>query len=328
MRSNTGLSDFVIISADYALGKPRESFSILRSTASHCHNEPMGSIIRLSLNGVAVDSGKNHFWTAHGWLFPPGSQRDVEYLYVNDRRVMKPGLKATLNQVKFRLNHLGYSLPESRDRFNVSLRRWNQTNDLNLSFDEYLEAVTSIDFSSMTAADEVDFEFDIRNLVLQHLETKKSMEWSCEDFVKERLHAHILLRCLAERVDNRDLALTWEFQDLVENGWETQDTLMQVDFDSHTLKHIRLYGRLQDHSKCNTVEDFDKWLEQQGLPKRTPYTQAGPNGPKAPRMKTLPTVVRHMIHHPENRNHVLEERELQVSVEQLLQVCQSSSLDE
>lgn len=70
----------------------------------------VGTIISLDLNSVQVDYGKNHYWTSHAWLFPPGSDQDVPYIYAHDVVEIQPGLSSPLEQVRFRMDHLGYSL--------------------------------------------------------------------------------------------------------------------------------------------------------------------------------------------------------------------------
>ena len=120
----------------------------------------MGTMIVLSLNEVPVDYGKNHCWVSHAWLFPPGSDKDVRYVYADDVVEVRPGLSAALEQVRFRMDHLGYSLDEVRDRYNCELERWNRTYTLCLPFERFLAAVISIDFVGMAQDSQGDFEYD------------------------------------------------------------------------------------------------------------------------------------------------------------------------
>lgn len=223
-------------------------------------NGYMGTMIILELNQVPVDYGKNHDWTSHGWLFPPGSDQDVPYVYADDVVETRPGLSAPLEQVRFRMDQLGYSLAEARDLYNAELERWNRTYALRLPFERLLAAVASIDFAALTQQDQEDFEYELPVLLLRILEATDPQDdgfddgeagySGIEDFVGERIPVHVLVRCLAERPDNLALPLTWAYQDLVESGWEDRSTLMEIDRTQSTLNLIRLYGRLQDQSGC------------------------------------------------------------------------------
>lgn len=59
----------------------------------------MGTMIILALNGVPVDYGKNHYWTSHASLFPPGSDKNVPYVYADNVVEIRPGLAAALDVV-------------------------------------------------------------------------------------------------------------------------------------------------------------------------------------------------------------------------------------
>ncbi len=287
----------------------------------------MGTMIILSLNNVPVDYGKNHHWTSHAWLFPPGSVRDVPYIYAENLIETKSGLSAPLKEVLFRMDHLGYSLDETRDRYNDELERWNRTYALRLPFEHFLSAVTSIDFSKITQDDQKSYEYELSTLLLQILEStdpqnddydnEEGVFSNIEDFVRERIPVHVLLRCLAERPTNLKLPLTWGYSDLVESGWEQRSTLMEIDRTQSTLNLIRLYGRMQEQACCHSIASFDKWLANHGVSLDTHYIEQKPSG-ATPRKLTLPSAVRNMIHHPENRNQVLTNAQLEQAIESLL----------
>lgn len=289
----------------------------------------MGTMIILSLGEVPVDYGKNHYWTSHAWLFPPNSEKDVPYVYADDLVVTRPGLSAPLEQVRFRMDHLGYSLEETRDRYNAELERWNRTYSLRLPFERFLATVTSIPFETISQREQEEFEYDILTLLLSmpevndpqcdDYESDQGPLSGVEDFIRERVPIHVLVRCFAERSANLGLPLTWGYQDLIDSGWEERPTLMEIDRTQSTLNLIRLYGRLQDQANCHTIAALDKWLESHEVPRDTSYIEQGAHGPR-PRKLTLPSAVRNMIHHPENRNQVLTDEQLYQAIELLLQV--------
>lgn len=271
----------------------------------------MGTEILLSLNETSIDYGKNHWWTGHEWLFPPGSRRS-------------PGLSASLGDAVFRMDHMGYSLAETKDRFDGALTRWNRTYDLSLSFERYFAAATSIDFASITEKDREAFEHNIDNVMLERLGWHEDDEdvFDLEDFIRERLDRHVFLRCVAERSENLSLPLVWDFDELIENGWESGETLIESNHDHYVLNHIRLYARLHEISGCKDQGAFDKWLNQRGLAKATSYTRDTKKGVET-FSDTLPTAVRNMIHHPENRHQRLDDVQLRNGFEELLSVVRA-----
>lgn len=316
----------------------------------------MGTMIELSLNGTPIDYGKNHYWTSHAWLFPPNSEQQHPYVYAcdteNERQsenepprtwiARHPALVAPLEQVRRRMNLMGYSLNETRSAYDAILGRWNRTHDLRLSFDHYLDVVTRVDFTTITEQDQFDFGYDIRNHLLRLFEVSAPQNedapnfWNrtfsgdedghanrtgnLEDFLLERLPAHIMIRCMADRPGNLTLPLAWCYHDLVDSGWETKETLLEIDRNEYVLNLIRLYGRLQDYSGHSKIARFDDWLFKHDVPRETKYIRALEGRTKEESL-TLPTAVRHMIHHPENRNQILTDTQLQEAVEELVTVA-------
>lgn len=105
-------------------------------------------MIELMLNHICIDSGKSRYFTPHSWLFPPGSIKPVQYIYADNVIETKPGFQVELDAVLFRLNHLGYSMQETKSRYDGQLARWNRTQDLQLPFEEFYRRVASIRFCS------------------------------------------------------------------------------------------------------------------------------------------------------------------------------------
>ena len=285
----------------------------------------MGSMITLSLGGIDIDWGKNRNWEHHHWLFPTSSLTTIDYRYVDDtgKDVVesRPGFETTLDDTLFRLRHLGYSAHETEAKFNAALARWNRRHDLQLSYDDFRRALTSIDFSSDThAAVESSFGYDFWSYIRSLLEPWDTEDVLLEGFLEE-LDIAIVLRTLADRPENRALPLRWHHHDLIEGGWATLDDLTEIDSQQWTINHTMLVGRLQDHAGAQTVTAFDTWLAGQGLPQATRYVKVKPDGTFAHQMLTLPSAVRNMIHHPENPHNVLTDHDLRASVEVLLVVA-------
>lgn len=280
----------------------------------------MGTAITLSLNGIDIDWGKNRYWKSHYWLFPPGSLTDVDYLYADNLIETKPGFQTPLCEAYFRLCHLGYSRQETKTKFDTAVARWNRTADLNLSFDDFHSALTSIDFASLTPADLEPYIWDFRAFVLNLLAAWDTDDAQLEDFI-HGLDFALTLRVLADRVDSHALPLRWHHQDLIDSGWVTLDDLTDIDRQTFLINHTTLFGRLQDHVGAATINKFDDWLATHGLPRATPYSKVKSDGTVTHERMTLPAAVRNMIHHPENPHNALSDSNLRESLELLLGVA-------
>ncbi|MEP7194337.1 MAG: HEPN/Toprim-associated domain-containing protein [Actinomycetota bacterium] len=281
----------------------------------------MGTAITLSLNGIDIDWGKNRFWKSHYWLFPAGSLVDVQYFYAGGVVETKPGFQTTLNESRFRLCHLGYSQQETKTKFDAAVKRWNRTADLRLSFADFREVLTRVDFGSLTSADLEPYIWDFRAFVVDLLAAWDTDAALLEDFIIERLDFNLVLRVLADRGQNRELPLRWHHQDLIDSGWASLEDLTELDRQAFIVNHTMLFGRLQDYSGARTVTAFDNWLAQQGLARATLYTQIRPDGKVTRDTRTLPTAVRNKIHHPENPYNALSDDDLRESVELLLRIA-------
>lgn len=280
----------------------------------------VGTEITLSLNGIDIDWGKNRYWRSHDWLFPPGSTADIEYTYADDVVEVKPGFQASLGEVHFRLCHLGYSLQESKEKFDAAVVRWNRTADLRLSFEDFRTALAGVDFSSLTPADLVPHCWDFRSFVVSLLAESDEDEVMLEDFIAG-LDFALTLRALADRVENRSLCLRWHYHDLVESGWASFEDLIDIDREASIVNHTVLFGRLQERSGERDLKGFGGWLERQGLLRAATYRRVKRDGVVVGETMTLPVAVRNMIHHPENSHNVLSDEALRQSIELLLQVA-------
>ena len=284
------------------------------------HYQTMGTAITLSLNGIDIDWGKNDYWTSHYWLFPPNSLATVKYFYADGVVETKPGFRTTLEEAKFRMCHLGYSHEETKARFSSAVGRWNRTADLALSYHDFRDTLTSVNITTLTAEDLEPFVWDFRRFVVDLLADWDTDSAQLEGFILQ-LGIPLMLRALADRADSHALPLVWHHQDLVDSGWASMDDLIDIDRKTYTINHSIFIGRLQDHSGCYHLDDFDDWLVQQGVRRDTTYRKAERNGTVREETVTLPTAVRHMIHHPENTNNVLSDAALRCSTEILLDVA-------
>lgn len=295
----------------------------------------MGTMIGLALNNIPIHYGKNDHYVRHHWLFPPNSITDVTYRYAYGETDVKPGLRTSLQETYIRLCHLGYSGPETKAKFEDTLARWNRTVDLRLSFEDFHDVLTSIDFASLTEEDLLPYGYDFGEFLIDRLgawgdddydyDDDDSPFGRLEDFIKERLDFALILRVIADRAENRELPLQWGYQDIIDSGWATYEDLTDIDRPTFIVNHTALYGALQDHAGLHREADFDAWLTAKGLPKSTPYRRVW-GEKESQQILTRPTVVRNKIHHPENPYNQLIDEELHQSLEDLLSIARNLPL--
>jgi len=106
----------------------------------------------------------------------------------------------------------------------------------------------------------------------------------------------------------------------------------EVNFSAYNLPtvefHNELYGYLQEISGQNKINDFDNWLESQGLGKIKKWTKQGNGGKQVQQNVTLQTFIRNKIHHPENTTMQAEQYthdELRQSIENMIDILNTLS---
>ena len=92
--------------------------------------------------------------------------------------------------------------------------------------------------------------------------------------------------------------------------------------------HNELYGFLQaraidEDNKNYNEEHFDKWLNSKGIAQNEQYKRLMREGNTKDEIKTLPTLIRNIIHHPENSNNSYSVERLKQSIEELIKVIKN-----
>ena len=92
--------------------------------------------------------------------------------------------------------------------------------------------------------------------------------------------------------------------------------------------HNELYGFIQakaiDEDEKNYYEKtFEEWLVNKGVIQNKDYHRLLKNGNTQQEKKTLPTLIRNIIHHPENQNNSYTTEELEESTDLLLNILHS-----
>jgi predicted ATP-dependent endonuclease of OLD family len=90
----------------------------------------------------------------------------------------------------------------------------------------------------------------------------------------------------------------------------------------NTDYHNELYGYIQaqaiDADENNYhEEEFEKYLINNGIEQDQKYIRLKKGGKKEKQDRTLPTKIRHIIHHPDNKNNSFTPEELSTSIEML-----------
>lgn len=96
--------------------------------------------------------------------------------------------------------------------------------------------------------------------------------------------------------------------------------------------HNELYGFLQaraidEDNKNYYEENFDKWLKSKGIDQNEQYKRLMRDGSIKNETKTLPTLIRNIIHHPENSNNSYSTERLKMSIEKLIDVIKCACIN-
>lgn len=121
----------------------------------------------------------------------------------------------------------------------------------------------------------------------------------------------------------------------VDENYLNYPSLNEVNFlafnETSIEYHNELYGFIQakaiyEDNKNYYEDNFDKWLEGKGIKQDRRYIRLTKDGVIKNEMKTLPTLIRNVIHHPENNNNSYSNEELRESINQLRKICKSFKL--
>lgn len=90
--------------------------------------------------------------------------------------------------------------------------------------------------------------------------------------------------------------------------------------------HNELYGLIQskaigEDDKNYFEASFDDWLQSKGIEKDRTYKKLTKDGSIKNESETLPTLIRNVIHHPENKNNSYSSKDLRESIEKLREIC-------
>lgn len=311
----------------------------------------MGTIITLNINKLGIDWGKNNYYNAHSWLYE-NKKFQIKY---DDYNYHDGALAISnnLNNIKFRLNHLGYSLDETKKKFDKILTSWKHTHDFVLSFDILKRIVLNIDLEVLTdrkifAASEdywmtsfydwlstkieEDTEYiKLKREYIANLTNNEEYFDALNDFFLEKIDRYIILRLFCENEKNLSYELNWFCHDIIESGWASIEDINVFDDKNFIIEHNKLFGKMQKyavvHEQINSsVTAMDEWLVSKGVSKTTKYVREDFHGRVKSINYTLPTFVRNVVHHPENTRNRFSDSDLMESVNIMLEIVKNNNI--
>lgn len=259
----------------------------------------MGTFIDLRLGGQEICSSKNSMGVDYGALFQESDRRRLDELVPEEMKdepehcLGEWAFVRTLSHVLPRLELLGYTLSAARMAYGDLVREWLDDlpdvvpdagpDALNpLSFDELLAFVKAHPLDSLSAKDVWDVDVEAqRRCQGRFLDDPLARRIPRQDYgdsyagcerayfvgLLSVLSPFYLLRLLAECPQNQCLDLVWAYGDLVDNGWEVEESFVpgarrretiliatEGSSDIHVLKHAF-------HLLRPDIEDFFRFFD-------------------------------------------------------------------
>ncbi|MFS9179984.1 HEPN/Toprim-associated domain-containing protein [Streptococcus sp.] len=314
----------------------------------------MGTIIELCANNLTLDWGKNNYYKAHSWLFSEDDRFEEKFTNYN---FYNGGLAIfdNLENVKFRLNNLGYSLDETKKRLEDQINIWRRVHvfpEITQLIMNYISSINLDDMTDLTIQEESKCfgEDDVyhwlakkieadpiyiteKNKLIANLENSEDYFDDIEGFFFEKLDRYIFLRLLCENQFNLDKELKWFCHDIIESGWASKEDIQYFDNKYFVIEHNKLYGKLNRYAiKQDKIDDkvsqFDSWLRRKGLPQNRNYQRENlSTDTLTPIRYTTPTFIRNIIHHPENTNNTFNDGDLKESINSMLGLIKQNGIN-
>lgn len=314
----------------------------------------MGTIIELCADNLTLDWGKNNYYKAHSWLFSEDDRfekKSTNYNFCNGALAISDNLE----NVKFRLNNLGYSLAETKKRLEDQINIWRRVHDfpeIAQLIMNYISSINLDDITDLTIIKESEYldEEDIyhwlakkieadpiyiteKNKLIANLEKPEDYFDDIEGFFFEKLDRYICLRLLCENQNNLDKELKWFCYDIIESGWASKEDIQYFYNKYFVIEHNKLYGKLnryaiQQDNINDSVLQFDSWLRSKGLPQNKNYQRENlSTGALTSISYTTPTFIRNIIHHPENTNNTFNDGDLKESINSMLDLIKQNGIN-
>jgi len=194
----------------------------------------MGAMIRLALGNFEVDWGGHPFFINHLPLYQPGDLTEMLVEYIEDRTGLSKLMPAKvlskpLKDIAVRLRLLGYSLSSAASDFKALQVEFGGSKEL--SFERLLEAIKKLDVSKVSREYSHDpygkffyYEIEPRLNLKEYLPSREEQADLSE--MMENSNPWSTLCMLAERRENLDVSLVWDFSEIIESGLEADEAFM------------------------------------------------------------------------------------------------------
>jgi len=210
----------------------------------------MGTEIDLKIGEVSISWSKNSRGIDHGSLFQEKDIKkcisdQIDYSYFEesgeDPSAMEEALIRPLREIVPRLELLGFSLDRARKEFEYVVEEYNdifsddETKLSPMNFDEFLAFATQFPIKSLennfiSECDEPRVE-RIQGRFHGNANVKRLPYFYNADGYSEAsyfgelitiIHPHLILRILAEKKENLDVDVIWQYGPLVDAGWASR----------------------------------------------------------------------------------------------------------
>ena len=198
----------------------------------------MGTYIDLCAHNLTIDWGKNNYYRTYSWLFRENSLGLKSDSYNHSEGSL--AMSDKIDNVKFRLDNLGYSLSETIDKLNQAIDIWNRTHNFPGISQLIVDFIASIDLDAvddlflleeakgcvldsdlnlwLAQKNKQSSQYSVKKEeVVASLEDKESYFDDLEDLFP-KLDRCIILRLLCENSQNSSKELKWFCYDIVESG--------------------------------------------------------------------------------------------------------------
>ena len=180
----------------------------------------MGTYADFRIGNFSLESSGNFTTTTHHSIYLHSDSVMLEREF-EPRQV--EGFQATLRAIIPRLELLGSTLPAIEQRFNNPFVTYDEPHDV--PFEKALKLVRNADLGSLKEYDGRDDHSGLLPAEYhKRLEDPQTGQIGCSpgwdlSALLDRLDPYDILRLLAERPENRNLVVTWDFMDVVESGY-------------------------------------------------------------------------------------------------------------
>lgn len=196
----------------------------------------MGSEISLGINKIKIDYGMNEFFRNHSRLFHKNEIKNEYYYYAENYKVKKLAFSKKLSKVKLRLELLGYTLKNVKNKY-INHCNWYKeyySRKYFLNFNQFSEIIESINLNKnkFRCINGYKYCYDFSEYFEDYIKdipifkNRNNLKDSLKEFF-ERLDPYIILRLIIENPNNLNQKLIWRYLDILEGGYIKEHELYE-----------------------------------------------------------------------------------------------------